>query len=86
MSCAEKAYFNLLENGAKPEEARTVLPNSLQTDIAVTANIREWRHIFNLRCDSAAHPQMREIMFMILEEFKNRYPVFFEDVYNTFSK
>lgn len=80
MERVETDYLELLYNGATPEEARSVLPNSLQTDIAITANIREWRHIFKLRLDPAAHPQMREIMFLILSEFKNRYSVFFEDI------
>lgn len=77
---AEESYFYLLNNGAKPEEARSVLPNSLQSDIAVSANIREWRHILKLRCDKTAHPQMREVMYMILKQFSETYPVFFKDL------
>ena len=79
MENTELSYFALLSHGAKPEEARSVLPNSLQTDIAVTANIREWRHIFRLRLDKASHPQMREVMKLVVKEFKERYPVFFEE-------
>jgi len=60
---AEDKYFRLLESNASPQIARSVLPNSLKTEIGVTANFREWRHIFRLRAVSkAAHPQMREIM------------------------
>jgi thymidylate synthase (FAD) len=65
---AEDAYFNLLSNGASPQQARSVLPNSLKTEIGVTANFREWRHIFKLRAISkAAHPQMREVMVPLYE-------------------
>lgn len=76
----EKEYFELLEMGAKPEEARSILPNSLKTEIIVTMNLREWRHFFKLRADKAAHPQMREIAYMILDEFKRLLPVVFGDL------
>jgi thymidylate synthase (FAD) len=66
---AEKAYFRLLKGGSTAQEARTILPNSLKTEIVITANIDEWRHIFDLRCDTAAHPQMREIMIPMKEQF-----------------
>jgi thymidylate synthase (FAD) len=62
MQAAEKAYLDLLAMGAKPEEARTVLPNSLKTEIVVTANLREWRHILKLRASPKAHPQMQQVM------------------------
>lgn len=77
---AEKAYFNLINSGAKPQEARSVLPNSLKTEIVVTANPREWRHIFRLRCAEAAHPQMREIMIPLKETFANSWPSIFGDL------
>lgn len=84
MRCAEADYFAMLKKGAKPQEARSVLPNSLATKIAVTANLREWRHIFYLRCDKPAHPQMREIMLLLLENFYTRVPVVFDDLYEKF--
>jgi thymidylate synthase (FAD) len=60
---AENSYMEMLEDGDTPQLARSVLPNSLKTEIGVTANFREWRHIFRLRAISkAAHPQMREVM------------------------
>ena len=80
MEEAERYYFDLLEAGAKPEEARSILPNSLKTEIVVTMDIREWRHFIRLRGGHAAHPQIREITKMILEEFSRRYPVFFDDL------
>ena len=77
---AEDMYFGLIKLGATPQEARSVLPNSLKTELVMTANIREWRHFFKLRCSSAAHPQMREIASMVLLDFQNRYPVLFGDI------
>ena len=57
MGCTEYSYFRLLEKGATPQEARSVLPNSLKTEVVMTANIREWRSFFKLRTPLAAHPQ-----------------------------
>ena len=56
------------------------MPNSTKTEIVVTANFREWRHIFKLRCDKAAHPQMRELMIPLLYEIKCIIPVIFDDL------
>jgi thymidylate synthase (FAD) len=78
----EKCYFNLIDLGSSPQEARSILPNSLKTEIVVTMNIREWRHFFKLRTSSAAHPQMKEIATMILECLKDKYPVIFDDINN----
>lgn len=80
MALSESEYMLLLNNGATPEEARSVLPNSLKTEIVTTMNIREWRHFFKLRTSPAAHPQMREIANMMLKEFKAQLPVLFEDI------
>lgn len=77
---AEEVYFYLLANGATPQEARSVLPNSLKTDIAVTYNLREWKHFFTLRCSQAAHPQMRQVAIPLLKYFKNKLPVVFGDI------
>lgn len=79
MEDAEKYYFQMIELGATPQEARSILPNSLKTEIVVTMNLRSWRNFFRLRCDSHAHPQMREVAGIALEEFKKRLPVFFSD-------
>lgn len=76
---AELAYFDLMSIGCSPQESRSVLPNSLKTEVVMTANMREWRHFLRLRTASAAHPDMREVAKMLLTEMKNRYPVFFED-------
>ena len=77
---AEKAYFKLIDAGASPQEARSVLPNSLKTEIIMTMNLREWRHFFKLRTSPAAHPQMLEIARPMLDEFKKIIPVVFEDI------
>ncbi|MFR4986820.1 MAG: FAD-dependent thymidylate synthase [Lachnospirales bacterium] len=80
MAIIEKNYNMLIENGAKPEEARAILPNSLKTEIVVTMNLRAWRHFFKLRADKSAHPQIREIANMILDEFKEKLPTIFGDI------
>lgn len=73
-------YNTLLKLGWKPEEARSVLPNALKTEIVVTANLREWRTIFKQRTAKAAHPSMRELMCPLLNEFKELIPVIFDDI------
>ena len=78
--CAEERYFNLLKMGATPQEARTVLPNSLKTEITVTANYREWRNFFKLRTAEASHPQMREVAIPLLKELKTLIPIIFDDI------
>ncbi len=77
---AEKHYFDLLYAGCTPQEARAVLPNSLKTEIVMTANLREWRHFFKLRCDKAAHPQMREVAIKLLHMCQDEIPVIFDDI------
>ena len=76
----EQAYFDLLNWGLSPQEARAVLPNSLKTEVVMTANIREWRHILKLRCSKAAHPQMREVATQLLKELQEKIPVLFDDI------
>jgi thymidylate synthase, flavin-dependent len=63
----ELRYFGLLNEGATAQQARSILPNSLKTEIIMTANEEEWQHIINLRMDKTAHPQMREVMKMAYE-------------------
>lgn len=76
----EKTYVKLISLGAKPEEARSILPNSLKTEIVCTMNLREWRHFFRLRTAERAHPQIREISVALLDELKKRIPVIFDDI------
>ena len=80
MKYAETAYLKLIELGASPQEARSVLPSSLKTEIVVTTNLREWRHILKLRTAQDAHPQIREIMQPLLDEFRRAIPVVFDDI------
>ena len=80
---AEQAYKFLLDQGWPPEQAREVLPNALKTEIVVTANYREWRHIFKLRAlgtTGRPHPQMKALMLPVLEDFRAMLPVMFEDL------
>ena len=80
MMDADRHYLDMIAVGATPQEARSVLPNSLKTEIVMTMDLREWRSVLRLRCGKAAHPQIREIADKIRDEFVKRYPVFFEEV------
>jgi len=80
MEDAEKAYFELLASGSTPQEARSVLPNSLKTEITISANFREWRNILKLRCARDAHPQARELLIPLLKELKKTIPLIFDDI------
>lgn len=80
MQKAEEAYFKLIENGATPEEARSVLPNSLKTELIMTLNLRSWRNFFRLRTSPAAHPQIRKLAKEMLEKFKELIPMVFDDI------
>lgn len=80
MQQIEDQYMKLIDMGASAQEARSILPNSLKTEIVVTMNLREWRHFFRLRTASGAHPQMREIASMVLEEFRRQIPIVFDEL------
>lgn len=66
---SEHTYFTLLDNGATPQQARSVLPNSLKTEVIVTMNRNGWYHFFELRCSAGAHPDMREVAEMAREMY-----------------
>ena len=80
MQAIENTYNKLIDLGAEPQQARSILPNSLKTEIVVTMNLREWRHFFKLRTAKNAHPQMREIACVLLDVFKKEIPVIFDDI------
>ena len=83
MGQAEKAYLALIDDGATPQEARSVLPNSIKTEVVMSANYREWRHFFKLRAARAtgpAHPQMEELTIPLLKEIQSRIPIVFDDI------
>ncbi len=77
---AERAYKTLLTHEWNPQMARSVLPNSTKTEIVMSCNVRQWRHIFKLRTSMAAHPQMREIMIALLGVCKEIWPVLYGDL------
>lgn len=80
---ASKHYKYLIYKGWSPQQARTVLPNSLKTEIVMTANFREWRLVFEQRAlgtTGKPHPQMSEIMIPLLAEVKTKVPVIFDDL------
>lgn len=81
---AESSYFTMLDLGCTPQEARAVLPNSLKTELVMTANVREWRHFLKLRCAPAAHPQMREVALIALEKLHAAVPVLFDDIWGQY--
>ena len=80
MQNIEDEYNKLIALGAKPEEARSILPNSLKTEIVVTMNLRSWRNFFKLRTAPAAHPQIRQIASALLDDLKTQLPVIFGDL------
>ena len=83
MDESEKTYLAMIENGATPEQARDILPTSIKTEIVMTANLREWRHLFKLRAEGVTgkpHPQMLEITIPFLKELKQKIPVVFDDI------
>jgi thymidylate synthase (FAD) len=77
---SEHVYMDLIKLGCKPEEARSVLPNSLMSEIVVSANMRQWRTVFKQRTTDKCHPQMLQIMRKLLVDLKSRIPIIFEDL------
>jgi thymidylate synthase (FAD) len=77
---AEYSYKQLRDLGWQPQQARDVLPIDIKTEIVTKGNLREWRHIFSLRCAKPAHPQMRDIMLKLLCELRGRIPIIFDDL------
>lgn len=80
VTASEVAYNNMIELGESPQIARSVLPNSLKTEIVISANLRQWREMFKQRCSKAAHPQMRELMVPLLQFLQQTIPVVFDDI------
>jgi len=76
----ENVYFTMLDGGAKPEEARAILPNALKTEVVTTMNLRSWRHFFELRASKYAHPDIRKLANDLLKDFKANIPVIFDDI------
>jgi len=80
LESAQLTYLSLLNEGWSPQEARSVLPNALKTEVVMTSNLRHWREIFKQRTAKNAHPQMREVMIPLLAETKTLIPVIFDDI------
>lgn len=80
MEEAESAYLQMLAERISPEQARSVLPNSTKTELIMTANLREWKHILYLRTSIAAHPQMRDLADKIKRILEFNYPTIFKEV------
>lgn len=76
----ENSYLKLIQLGTPPEQARSILPNSLKTEVVITMNLREWRHFFKLRTSKYAHPQMREISIPLLKRMQSILPTIFDDI------
>ena len=79
MAGAEEAYFSLRSKGHPAQIARGVLPIDVKTEIHVAANLREWRHIFAMRCADTAHPHIRTLMKETLERLAKKAPTVFAD-------
>lgn len=84
MKVIENQYMQMAEFGAKPDQLRMILPHSTAAEISMTANIRAWRHIFKMRCAKAAHPSVRQLMLMTLNEFHKRIEILFDDIWEQF--
>lgn len=82
IAVAEQTYFHLLDSGVRPQEARSVLPNSLATTIAMTGNLRSWRWLFLARTTTETHPDMRRVTIPLLKEFQERIPILYDDISN----
>jgi thymidylate synthase (FAD) len=83
MRICEDAYNILIERGCSPQIARSVLPNSLKTELVMTLNLRSWRNFFKLRTAIDAHPQIREIAIPLLQKFQSIIPIIFDDIGGT---
>lgn len=75
----EKNYIEMANLGATPDQMRMILPHSTAAEVTMTANIREWKHILDLRASSHAHPAIRQLLIPLLLHFKNIMPEIFED-------
>lgn len=86
MKDIENAYMQMSELGALPDQLRMILPHSTAASVIMTANMRELRHMFKLRCAKQAHPSVRQVMLMLLKEVHSKIPVLFDDLYEQFKE
>ena len=80
MQDIETAYNTLAAQGYKADVCRMLLPHSTRASVIMTANLREWRHIFKLRTAKAAHPTVQRVMKKLLASFKEQLPIIFDDI------
>jgi thymidylate synthase (FAD) len=80
IDACERAYRRLLELGHSPQIARSVFPNALASRLIVTGNLRNWRHFFIMRTTQEAHPQMKQVTIPLLQEFRSKIPLLFDDL------
>lgn len=80
MSFIEKEYIAMSNNGATPDQMRMILPHSTAAEVTMTANIREWRHILDLRTKQMTHPAIRQLLIPLLLYFKQEMPELFEKI------
>ncbi len=76
----EKNYIEMKKLGATTDMCREVLPHSTAAEYTMTANIREWKHIFSLRANNHVHPSIRQIMIPLLKYFQKEMPEIFGDI------
>ena len=76
----EKNYIQMAKLGATVDQLRMLLPQSTAAELTMTCNIRQWRHVFTLRCSKHAHPSIRQVLIPLLLVFKNEMPELFADV------
>lgn len=80
MENIEKNYNLMAEKGALPDQLRMMLPHSTAAEYVMTANIREWRHIFSLRAVKHTHPTVQQIMIPLLLHLKKEMPALFDEI------
>lgn len=80
MKIIEDAYMKMVAAGYKPDEMRMILPHSVAAEVTMTANIREWKHILDLRTKKMAHPAVQQVMIPLLLNFKKNMPEIFGDI------
>jgi thymidylate synthase (FAD) len=78
--CIQDNYNEMSKLGANPDQLRMILPHSTAAEVNITANLREWRHIFKLRTNSHAHPSLQELLIPLLKEFQSKIPIIFDDI------
>lgn len=80
IAVASDTYFKMLDRGTRPQEARSILPNALAATIAVTGNLRNWRHFFLMRTSKETHPDFKRITIPMLAEFQRVVPLIYDDI------